>query len=1153
MTSNTSTAERAASPPRGFTMRRSIVIGIGGTGRHVCTHLKRILLETNDNDRGRFPHVCFLSIDTDIRVRGVEDRSGDLVQLDPSEMLGLRIPPLFNRDRFRNFMSDRVSSFLPHANEKGAMRCRPIGHAFLVTNWRVIKDRLRAIYSDLENADMRELVRTDQRFQGRSLDSRQTDIYVIGNLVSGTGSGMALGMGYLLRDLLFELGREGEDHIEGIFTTCGMFALADVAGQPSPYAVNCYASLLELNHYSSPSIHKNLITAFNPGFDEVILAGKVRQKPPYDHVQLLNPSHSAAGNLETERFEPQIAEVLALRTGSIVGMTASAKIIDEWVTRDQYDRHGNQRFCWAWGAKSFRSSGQDILDLAVALTSDEILDALTGENVRSAMNRKNVAYDVLTSIGFGYAVEDEPSRKQNTGLLTSLLTPSEPVEGGAKGVSLLDSIKDLIHKAFPTPPEDREFIRGLPVQIDLRKQGLSVRISGLIAAVVEQNRRVLALRAREAVAKQIEDLSDFSLDGRGSLDDAIGVLDLLVGMENDLGAGMLRRDSEQYQAGAQLAMVEAERARALTESSEQSVRSIAAMGGKFEYEALVGAWNNFVTGLIQQKQGEARQAVLGEARKILDGDAADRDETLRFGLIRYLEQMRLRLRGARQQLKALDVFFERKIENLNERLTRFEASNDSSVREARVMKDRVLDGELLRLCAVDIVEKVVGRPCLAGSRYKDPAAMQQDYAGIDRVVRAKVQAIGVDRLSRSIEDNPNFGGRLIGYLESAEPAINLDVNLEGDMKGIAYISVPAGLPIFRRTLLENQWLEDRTGNKPPEELIEERPGDGDPRIDVITAKLTFSPAAVVGVDKWAERYERAAATAGGRREIHIVADSSGGKGLVFEPLGATEARFQLAYLIARSMEWLRPTGAGSVYLYVNQESQFSEDEETRGISLRLGDPDFFTELRNPLVVGSNDPNQKLPIFLHVLLRFQSLMSRDDNDEERNTLFGRLVIGLAQLVKKTGVLKDDPLLPKPADKSQFLHFEHALRCLLLPLGVFEDLNRQVKALVKERVPALGEVHNLRGAPPSSAVHAPPPPAAIELPLTLTEVVPLEQSQAGPRLCPNNHRVAEGYSFCGACGVPVPESGNFCTKGHEVPMGNSFCGKCGSPVFIATGSL
>lgn len=1144
MAVNTSTAEQTSRPQQEFTLRRSIIIGIGGTGRHVCTHLKRILLESNDNDRSRFPHVRFLSIDTDARVRAVESRSGDVVQLDHSELLGLRIPPSLNKDRFRTFMSDHVVSLLAYANERGAMRCRPIGHAFLVTNWRLIKDRLRAIYRDLQNSNMRELIRLDQRFQGKNLDSRQTDIYVIGNLVSGTGSGMALGMGYLLRDLLFELGRDGEDHIEGIFTTCGMFALADDGDQPSPYAVNCYASLLELNHYSSPSIYKNRLTAYNAGFDEVTVANKVRQRPPYDKVQLLNPSHSAAGNLETEKFEPQIAEVLALRTGSFVGMTASAKIVDELTNRDPYDRHGNRRFCWTWGARSFRSSGQDILDLAVALTADEVLDALTGENVRSAMNRKNVAYEILTSIGFGYA-EDEPGRKRNTSLLTSLLTPSEPVEGGAQGVSLLDSIQEVIQKAFPTPPNDRDFIRGLPLQIDRRKQEISVRISGLVAAVVEQNRRMLAVRARDAVTKQIEDLSDFSIDGRGSLDDSIGVIDLLLGTESDLSAGMLRRDSEQYQAGAQLAMMEAEKAKALAESSEQSVRTIAAMRGVFEYEALVGAWKNFVSGLFQQKQGEARQAVLGEARRILDGDATDKDEALRFGLIKYLEQMRIRLRGARQQLKALDISFERKIEKLSSQLVRFEVTGDSSIREARTLKDKVLEGELLHLCATEVVEKVIGRPHLAGSRYKEPEAMQQDYAGIDRVIRAKVQAMGADQLSRSIEDNPTFGGRLIGYMESAEPAIRLDVNLEGEMKEIAYVSTPGGVPVFRQTLLASDWLRDRIGNKSAEDLIEERPGDGDPRVDIITAKLTFSPAAVTGIDKWAERYERTAASAAGRREIHTVPDSLGGKGLVFEPLGATETRFQVAYLIARSMEWLQPRGSGSVYIYNDQESQLSEEEERREIDVRLGDPDFFTEFRRQLVAGSNDPNQKLPIFLHVLLRFQALMSRDDNGEQRNECFGRLVIGMAQVVKKVGVLKNDLLLPKPSDKAQFPSFEHALLCLLLPLGVFDEFYKRVKALTKEQVPELGKVHKLPGAPPSSTVQAPPPPV-IEPPLRIVEMVPPSRPLAAVRLCPNQHPVPEGNSFCGTCGAHMPENGAVCRNGHEVPAGNSFCGTCGSPV-------
>ncbi|MEA2561866.1 MAG: hypothetical protein QOH06_3370 [Acidobacteriota bacterium] len=1045
-------APRAAQPESQEepALRRAIVIGLGGSGRNVCTQLKRILLERNGNDRNRLPHIAFLSIDTGPRSKVVTNRTVDEPQLDHSEILRLSIPPSLHYSRLRSVISARLASFLARANEEGTTRCRPIGHAFLVTNWRLIKDRLRAIYSELQDANLRELVRIDPRYQGRRLDSRQTDIYIVGNLVSGTGSGMALGTGYLLRDFLFELGRENDDSIEGIFTTCGTFALADVAGQPSPYAVNCYASLLELNHYSTPRIYKSPLTAYTPVFGEVTLAGKVRQKPPYDRIQLLNPSHSSAGDLTAEAFEPQIAEVLALRTASILGMTANAAFIDQLAYSDRYDLDGNQRFCSAWGAKSFKSSRKDILDLAAALTAVEILNALTGENVRSVINCEAAAHEILTSIGCGHAVEDESSRKNNTGLLVCLLTPREPLEDGAKGAVLLDSIYQMILAAFPVPPEDSELLRGLPAQLDRFKQEISARISGLIASVVGQNGRLLALQTLKAVTRQIEDLGDFSLDGRGSLCDAISIIDLLVGTE-DSSAGMLRQENEQYQVGAHFARAEMERARMLAESNEHLVRKLSATAGKFEYEALVGAWKDFVSGLTQQKQYEARCTSLEAAHRILGGDTAGRDAEVRIGLIKHLEQLRIRLRSAHQQLKALDALFEGEVKRLSSQLAQGEFTSTTSMREGHATKEELLDGHLLQLYAAEIVDRIIGKPYLAELRYKNVYLVQQDCASILQLIRDKASSKDSVRLLRSIEADPTFGGHLTAFLETGEPAIKLDFDCEGERKEIAYVSIPEGAVNLQQTLAKSAWLRARSAGWSAEDLIQEQPRDNDPRVDVITAIVSFSPAAIIGIDMWAECYGRATAKSADKRDVHAIPDSSSGKGLTFEPLGATKARLQVAYLIALSMEWLRPMGIGSIYSYVDRKSQFAEEVVSCYISVRLGDLDFFTAFRNPLVVGAIDPNERIPIFLHVLLRFQALMSRDDNDEERKALFERLVIGITQLLKKTGALNDDPLLPQPADRSQFTAFEQALSYLLMPLGLFDDIHREIENFLPASMP------------------------------------------------------------------------------------------------------
>ena len=1123
-------------------VRRSIVIGLGGTGRNVCTQLKSILIDNHDNNAKRFPYVRLLSIDTDSRKKSTENRSGETVRLDHTELMPLKIPPALDKRKFSRFMSDYVMTrILPHVNETGAGRCRPVGHAFLVTNWGQIRDRIVAIYRDLHSADLADLLHSDPNFADMELDRSRIDIYVTGNLVSGTGSGMSLGMGYLLRDLVSQLSQDGMTQImtEGIFTTCGLFALGRMDGKPSEYAVNCYASLLELNHFSTPNVYDNPLTCYGTGYDDIILPKVAREQPPYDEVQLLNPSHCAAGGLSNEQFEPQIAAMLALRIGSHVGMTATARLVDERRNDDEFDMWGNRRFCRAWGAVSFRSSGQDVLDLAVALAADEVIDALTGENVRSAMNRKDVAYDILTSIGFGYA-EDAESGKRNTTLLTSLLTPTEAVAGGTQGVNVLDSLQEMVTKAFPQPTDDREYIRGLPILIDRKKGELLTRVKGLVSAVITHNRRAASLRIREAVTKRLEELADFSTDGRGSLDDAIAVIDLLVGVESDLDAGLLRRDSAQYQLNGQAALAEAAKGRTLAESGEQAVRVIAGLGGKFEYQALIGAWDNFVKGLIQQVTNEARQAVLGEARTILNGDTSDRDEFLRTGLIKALEKLRVSLRAARQQLKNLDLLFEQRSEKLTKSLARFAMSAETSLAEARDLKNRLLDGEMLRLLAAEVVGKVIDRPHLAGTRYERQEVLQADYSAVDRKVRERIQVVGADGLARSIDDNPDFDGRLTGFLDRAEPAIQLNPNLEADRQ-LAYISVPKGVVAFRQKLIELDWLGERSGDKKPGELIEERPGDNDPRVDVITARLQFSPAAILGIDDWGTRYDEAAESAAGRRNVHTVADPEGGKNLIFEPLGTTEARLQVAFLIAYAMNWLQESPPGSVYVVgpgqQGRTSRLLKEEMRCQLSRGLNDPGFFREFTQPVVQGSGDPEGKRPIFLHALIRFRDLMRQDDNERERADSFARLVIGLAQMVYKVGTLHRSPLLPKPKMVADFRRFEHALSCLLIPLGLYEDLLARVDALPPDRVPELGETDKLTAAPPQPSVAAPPPPAN-------PDAYPIY----GPAIqhCPRGHQVAAGAKFCGECGARIEESEAVCPHcSTKLSPGQRFCSNCGQP--------
>lgn len=1101
-----------------FGLRRSIVIGLGGTGRHVCTQLKKFLRESHGGDDKGYPHVRILSIDTDARVRTVEEEGGGQLQLAPEERLGLRIPSNLARERFNEFMNDHIkNSLLPHANEMGAMRCRPLGHAFLVTQWAEVRRRIRDIYLRLHAAELRELVRSDPRFEGREMDNSRVDFYVIANLVSGTGSGMALGMGYLLRDLIEGLKQDGgtEFLVEGIFTTCGLFALQSMGGRPSDFAVNCYAALLELDHYSKPEVYKSRRGRYRAGFDEVALRDEALSNPPYDMIQLLNPSHTGMGGMDVTQFEPYIARVLALRTGSHVGMTASAKIVDERTARGLYDNHGNRRICWAWGAESFRSSGQEILDLAVVLGAQRLLAALSGREAGDGASTQDRATRIASSLGFGFAAEDGGS--QSPTLMSSLLTPSEPIEGGAPGVSLLESIVAMVRERFPMPPADRDVANTLPDIIERRKPELLTRARGLISAVTAGNRRRVAEEAHSALLNQIRERSHLSSEPAGSLGEAIRLLDLLIGREGS-EHGLLRQESSSYQAAGRKAATEKDEGQRKCGNHEQSVRRICRMGSGFTQEALQSAWNGFTSGLIEQLQAEARQRALEELYRILEGDGKDRSETLRLGLLKVLEQLRRELSDSRVQVDELWSREDHRRTKILHRLRENAGSYPEAERQARDLAERALGEESLRRAASEWLHQA-GEPHQLGRRYQNPDFREEDFRALEKIIHRRVEVIGQDLLLRSLEDDPSLGGRLTSYLEKSQPAIRLNPNMEATEQ-VAFVSLPAGTVNYKNTLAGIGWLQQRSGIRSPQELLEERLGDSQPRTDVLAATLTFSPASVMGVDDWARHYQAATSSSEGLRAVHTVADRSGGSQLVFEPLGTTQPRIELAYVIGRACGWLQSTQNGASYTYPGDQEGLVRRDQVRTIDLPLDDLEFLDELRRPLREGVNDVNLRIPIFLHILRRFQGSLEGADRWVDSGPL-DRLTRALREWVHGSGSLKGNPLLPDPEDDG-FQALDYAIRCLLAPLGLYESLRERIQQAAPVSVP---ESPRRGGVGP----HV---------------VVPLAPS----RRCPEGHPIAEGQLYCEECGKPVaaPEI-RTCPHCHEsVSPGAKFCSHCGGRI-------
>lgn len=320
--------------------------------------------------------------------------------------------------------------------------------------------------------------------------------------------------------------------------------------------------------------------------------------------------------------------------------------------------------------------------------------------------------------------------------------------------------------------------------------------------------------------------------------------------------------------------------------------------------------------------------------------------------------------------------------------------------------------------------------------------------------------------SATMDSDPTVRDRL----QRAEPALHIDPNLESP-GATAWVSVPSNVPNCRVEL--ESWLRPYAKIRSPGDLILERP-DLNQRIEALTVQLPISPSGVVGIALWADAYRRGVDTPESRRDVHSLADPTGGARLLFEPLVESPGGLQLGYLVARSLGWLVPAPSGAVYTYPLPEPSFLGPwRADRRFRQAVGGADFLDEFAEPLAASSNNLTLSVPVFAHAMRRFEEVLRATDT-QARNLAFGKLAIGLAQVSSMQGELGGDSLLPSPDDSDSFRAFAEATERWSTALGIADELSAELRKVTKDAVPALGEVDSL----PRSAAgdYSPLPPAA-----------------------------------------------------------------------------
>lgn len=269
-------------------IKRTLCIGLGGTGRDVLMRIRRLIIDRYGK-LSELPILSFVHIDTDksaTQISGLRTgktyRGEDILFRDAEKVTATMtsidinniVQGLEHRSAYeRQGPYDHIGCWLPpqilkdlKAIEEGAKGIRPVGRLAFFHNYRKIK-------AAIETAD--KLTRGHDAILVKKgfIVEPGLNIFIVGSLCGGTGSGMFLDVAYTLRRMYGEKGAQMFSYL---------IISPDLYGNTPNMNANTYAALKELNYYTTPE------TEFKACYDPQNLEIVQEKRPPFDYVYLVS-------------------------------------------------------------------------------------------------------------------------------------------------------------------------------------------------------------------------------------------------------------------------------------------------------------------------------------------------------------------------------------------------------------------------------------------------------------------------------------------------------------------------------------------------------------------------------------------------------------------------------------------------------------------------------------------------------------------------------------------------------------------------------------------------------------------------------------------------------------------------------------------------
>ena len=324
-------------------LRRSLFIGLGGTGMKSILKTKSVLLDNYGQDGELPPLFAFLGIDTDSNEYDIPTKSktSDKLTLSARERFSISVN---NPVAYYN-NSKRDMQWMPHQNQlfintlnRGAGQVRSNGRLAFMYNRERLKERLRVALSDVRSSESYSAKwKNYQALESGEDGNASTEVHIVFSLSGGTGCGTFIDVAYLMREIARESNADitinGYGVLPGVFMEEIKAPAARSRVQP-----NAYGALRDLDYLMSVSTDERLV--------KISWQTKETDEMPFDSLVLID-------NKNTEgicyKKMSDLTEMISLALLATTGQIGSqSKSVGDNVKNDMINKAFNVEDKCAW-------------------------------------------------------------------------------------------------------------------------------------------------------------------------------------------------------------------------------------------------------------------------------------------------------------------------------------------------------------------------------------------------------------------------------------------------------------------------------------------------------------------------------------------------------------------------------------------------------------------------------------------------------------------------------------------------------------------------------------------------------------------------------------------------------------------------------------